>query len=149
MRFRIAQKRREFLPMPKFFPLEKNRDIAKNTVPALAYDGKEEFSAWQERARAKLSELLGLPFERCDDLMSIEWKKEFETFTEIRIRFQSETNYWVPVVLWFPKNAEGPLPAVITLQDIPPECTFRRVGRFTPATKRRFPVVTAISACAR
>lgn len=102
--------------MQGILPLAKNREIAKNTVPSMAYDGKEDFAAWQARARAKLEELLGLPFERCDDQLTIEWKKELEEYTEIRFLFQSETNYFVPAVLRIPNGAEGPLPTVICLQ---------------------------------
>ena len=35
--------------------------LTKNIVPSYRYDYKEDFTAWQKRAKEKLSDLLGLP----------------------------------------------------------------------------------------
>ena len=37
-----------------------NLEIIEKTTPALRYDGKEDFKAWQMKARTKLFELLGM-----------------------------------------------------------------------------------------
>ena len=43
----------------------------------------------------KLNELLGLPFQKCDNHLTIEYTKEEEEFTDIRFYFQSELGYFV------------------------------------------------------
>ena len=35
--------------------------------PLMKFDGSEDLAVWQKKARAKLEELLGLPFNKCDD----------------------------------------------------------------------------------
>lgn len=98
-------------------PHSHNQTIMKNTTPALRYDGKQPFSAWQAEARTKLIELLGLEkFTRCEPLLDIEWEKEDENMTEIRFTFQSEAGYFALCHLCVPKGAKEPLPLVICLQ---------------------------------
>ena len=41
-------------------------EFFRTIKPAFSYDGGEDFFEWQKKARAKLNELLGLPFEECD-----------------------------------------------------------------------------------
>ena len=38
-------------------------EFFRTIKPAFSYDGGEDFFEWQKKARAKLNELLGLPFE--------------------------------------------------------------------------------------
>ncbi len=96
-------------------PLSHILNITENIKPAMAYDGGD-FCQWQQKARQKLTRLLGLPFKKCDDLFSIEYKEKRPEFTEIRFTFQSEEGYFVPCHLLIPDNAKLPLPVVICLQ---------------------------------
>ncbi|MDR1630168.1 MAG: alpha/beta hydrolase family protein [Oscillospiraceae bacterium] len=98
-------------------PHSHNREIMKNTEPALCYDGAKPFARWQNEAREKLTELLGLAkFARCEQLFDVEWEHETETMTETRFTFQSEEGYFVPCHFCVPKGASGPLPLVICVQ---------------------------------
>jgi len=75
-----------------------------------------DFIEWQKNAKAKLTQLLGLPFEYCDDLIRIEFEEQHEDFKEIRFTFQSEEGYFVPCHLLVPNGAQMPLPVVICIQ---------------------------------
>lgn len=86
--------------------------------PSLAFDPeKESLEQWQQTAEAKLKELLGLPYEKCDLLFSKEYEKDLPDFKEIRFTFQSEDGEFAPAVLRLPKNpcCEKP-PVMICLQ---------------------------------
>ena len=67
----------------------------KEIKPSLRYNYELDFSIWQKQAKFKLEELLGLPFEKCDDMFSIISKKEEEEYTKIDFEFQSEKDYFV------------------------------------------------------
>jgi dienelactone hydrolase len=97
-------------------PLAHIREKTAGIVPSMRWDGKENFSAWQSRAKVKLNGLLGLPLQICDDKFNIEYRKNHEGFTETRFVFQSEEGFFVPCHFWAPKNLTGPLPLVICLQ---------------------------------
>ncbi|MBQ8339153.1 MAG: acetylxylan esterase [Clostridia bacterium] len=85
-------------------------------TPAYRYDGKEDFAAWQARAKAQLALRLGMDkFEKCDPQMTVEWKKEQDYGTEVRITFSPEKGYRLPAHLLLPKTTEK-RPAVICLQ---------------------------------
>jgi hypothetical protein len=88
-------------------------ELLKQTVPSMRYDGSMDFKEWQGKARQKLMELLGLPFEQVDSNVLIEYTVEFDEFTEIRFLFQSEKDYYVPCHLLIPKRVS--LPAPLTL----------------------------------
>lgn len=95
-----------------------HHEALKAIKPAMRYDGKGDFAAWQKEARAKLAALLG--YDKItpakDDLFKIEEKQEFDTYTDYRITFQSEEGYFALANLWIPKNATGKVPMVICLQ---------------------------------
>ncbi len=98
-------------------PHKKVTGIMKRITPSMRYDGKEDFTSWQKRAREKLSELLGMQyFEKCDEDFKIEFTEEKEKYTETRFSFQSEEGYYVPCHFLVPKEATKPLPVVICLQ---------------------------------
>ena len=90
-------------------------------TPSMRYDGKEELSAWQSKARAKLTELLG--FSEIEKYaVKPEIEIEYDVYAEdldcreIRFRVQTEENVTVPCHLCIPKDAKGVLPVAITLQ---------------------------------
>lgn len=90
-------------------------------TPSMRYDGKEELSTWQSRARAKLKELLGFG-EIEKYAVKPEIEIEYDVYVEdldcreIRFRVQTEENVTVPCHLCIPKDAKGALPVAITLQ---------------------------------
>ena len=103
-------------------PVIHKLELMKKMTPSMRYDGKEDFYAWQSRARGKLAELLGMDkFEKCDECFELEYKKETEEYTEYRFTVQSEEGYFFPSVLRVPKcsserSENGKLPLMICLQ---------------------------------
>ncbi len=94
-----------------------NNNIMRMIKPSLCYDGNEDIEVWQNRARVKLSELLGMDkFTECDPEFNIEYKKDIGDAIEIRFTFKSEENYHVPCHLLIPKGKAEKLPVVICLQ---------------------------------
>ena len=95
-----------------------HHSILKGMSPALRYDGKGDFAAWQKMARERLVKLVGLDkiTPAKDDAFTIESVTDCDTYTDYRIIFQSEENYFVPCNLWVPKGKEGKIPMVICLQ---------------------------------
>lgn len=92
--------------------------LLREIKPAYRYDGKEDFSVWQNRARSRLVSLLGIDklVPANDDCFTIEYENDCDTFTDYRITFQSEEGYHVLCSLWVPKNKPGKIPMVICLQ---------------------------------
>jgi len=86
------------------------------TSPSMHFDGSQALKAWQKEAREKLTELLGLPLEGCEDCFTVTETLETDTYREIRFEFQSEPGYFIPGHLLIPKDAQLPLPGVICLQ---------------------------------
>ncbi len=82
--------------------------------PEMAFEPeKEELREWQQRAGEKLTELLGLPYKKCDSLFSAEYEEDHGDFKEIRFVFQSEEGEFVPCHLWIPKKSEYKKPPVM------------------------------------
>ena len=46
-------------------PQVRHLNLMKEIKPAYRYQEGEDFAAWQEKARARLAEVLGLPLTRC------------------------------------------------------------------------------------
>lgn len=86
--------------------------------PSFRYDGKESFKNWQKRAENRLISLMGYNkiIPASNDLFTIEYKKQYDTFTEYRFTFQSENGYFVPSYLLVPNVAKEKLPLVVCLQ---------------------------------
>jgi len=92
-------------------------NFIEKRVPEMRYDGKEDFSEWQKRARAKLWELLGLDMiTACDLDFLVESKTETDEYYEIRFSFQSEEGYYAPAVVRIPKGLKGKIAPMICLQ---------------------------------
>ena len=49
-----------FQEMISMTPYENIKNIVANKVPSMRWDGSEPITEWQEKARAKLAELVGL-----------------------------------------------------------------------------------------
>lgn len=98
----------------KFTEIEKLEKL----TPEMVFDPeKEKFEEWQKRAEEKLSELLGLPYNKCEAKLEIEFEKQHDGFREIRFVFQSEENEFVPCHLWIPDGvSDKKIPVMICLQ---------------------------------
>lgn len=88
----------------------------QNQKPLMAFDENVDYQEWRERAKEKLEDLLGLPFEKCDDDFQIQCESDEEGYHRIDFEFQSEKEYYVSCNLLIPSGACKPLPTVICLQ---------------------------------
>ena len=95
-----------------------NLEIIENIHPEMRYDGKEDFKAWQAKARAKLEELLGMKNLRKSENnnFNLEYVKEEAEYTEYRFTLESEPGYIFPSVMRVPKGVEGKIPVILCLQ---------------------------------
>ncbi|MBQ7386717.1 MAG: acetylxylan esterase [Clostridia bacterium] len=92
-------------------------NLLKATTPALRYDGKTDFAAWQSEARAKLAELLGLHNIKKpeSDGFNMEWVKETDEYIDYRFTITSEVGYYLPIRLRMPKGVKAPMPLLVCL----------------------------------
>lgn len=98
-------------------PAEKEAILIQNITPSYRIKDGESLAHWQEKARKKLSELLGLDrFEDCETVVSVEYDEERADFREIRFKVQTERDLFVPCHLLLPKENTGDLPLMICLQ---------------------------------
>jgi len=99
-------------------PLVSHKILMERMTPKMRMQPGEDFTAWQERAREKLGEILGYPFEKGEqDNFHIEWTRTDDPrFDEIRFVFDSEEEATVPCHLLMPKNAPANLPLMICVQ---------------------------------
>ncbi|MBQ8526685.1 MAG: hypothetical protein IJ460_08230 [Clostridia bacterium] len=94
---------------------EYNKERIETVKPSMSYAG-EDFDAWRQSSREKLSQLLGLDkFSKTEPKTEIEYEKKVEGATEIRFTFQSEDGYRVPCHLLLPDGIVNP-PVMICLQ---------------------------------
>ena len=98
-------------------PYEKEQERLRATERGMAYRGDEPLADWQKKAREKLAELLGLPYERCDPRFQVEYRDETGDFYETRFTFQCEEGCFAPAHFLTPKKkaCEKP-PVMICLQ---------------------------------
>ncbi len=91
--------------------------LTKNIIPSYRYDYKEDFTAWQKRAKEKLNDLLGLPLTMpSEDKYTV--TEEYEKFglSFMKFTFQSEEGYFVPCCMVKKPDLKGKAPLVICLQ---------------------------------
>ena len=102
---------------PNFIPLTKEQERLRAAERGMAYRGDEPLADWQQKAREKLTQLLGLPYERCDPRFQVEYRDETEDFYETRFTFQCEEGCFAPAHFLTPKKktCEKP-PVMICLQ---------------------------------
>jgi len=98
-------------------PRVKHQQMMQEIIPSMRWQEGEDVAAWQEKARAKLREVLGLPFASKAENFRIEWTKEDDPkWNEIRFAFESEPGQDVVCHLVLPKAYEGKLPLAICMQ---------------------------------
>ena len=102
----------------KTLPWQYNLKLIEAINPEMRYDGKEDFSLWQTRARAKLAELLGMDNlnKSADNKFAIEYVKDEGEYTEYRFTLESEEGYSFPSVMRVPKGVKSPMPLAVCLQ---------------------------------
>lgn len=102
--------------MKDTLPIEHELEILHNIPISMEIKPDENLGEWQKKAREKLRELIGLDkYSKTEDIFIEESRTEHENFTEIRFRFQSEKDYFVPCIFCVPKGGENP-PVMICLQ---------------------------------
>ncbi len=94
---------------PKSFLMK----LSDSIKPSLRYDGSVSVEEWQNTARQKLVELLGLRYMlKCDYDFEIEEIKKYDGFTQKRFTFQSEPGYYVVCYIRIPDGAEKIAPMI-------------------------------------
>ena len=61
-------------------------------------------------------ELLGLPFELCEDMFEVDAEVDCGKYMRTDFTFQSEEGYFVPGSFLIPKGVKHPLPLAICIQ---------------------------------
>ena len=104
--------------MIPILPWKYNLQRIEGMTPSLRYDKKRPFAAWQEEARAKLAELLGMHniHKPQNPAFCVEYVKEGEAYTEYRFTVESEPGYHFPCVMLVPNGVTTPAPTVLCLQ---------------------------------
>ena len=98
-------------------PSSLHAKLADEKIPKLSFDPEKDFDEQQRAVRERLLSLLKMPSKQTDPIPLIEWEDETDpAFDEIRFRFESEPDLFVPAHLVLPKNRDGKLPIVICLQ---------------------------------
>ena len=97
---------------------DREMTVLNGTAPSMVFDSEaESLAQWQERASAKLMELLCLPRTECEREFNIEFTEKHEGFTEIRFTFQCEEGEYAPCHIWLPDGkTEDKPPVMICLQ---------------------------------
>ena len=91
--------------------------LMKQVQPAYRRGADEPLEAWQEKARARLGELLGMArMTPTEPDFRIEWTQQKDGYTETRFLFQSEPETDVCCHLLVPDGAAGKLPFIVCLQ---------------------------------
>ncbi len=89
--------------------------LTENIKPELAYTDAVSLDIWQNQAREKLRDLLGLPLPNCELEFEVLEEKECKTYKKVSFQFQSEPGYYVPCTLLIP-NGIKKTKVVICLQ---------------------------------
>ncbi len=93
---------------------EYNRERIRQCRASMAYNG--DISLWQSKARAKLTELLGINnLVKAEPKIIVDYSSVSEEYKEIRFSFESEVGYRVPCHLLLP-NGKEKSPVMICLQ---------------------------------
>ena len=87
-----------------------------DTKPLLAFDESKDFLAQKERITKKLIQLLGDMPEKAELNPVVEYQKEFEKYTEYRIRFTVEVAVQAVCLLCIPRTGKTKYPLAICLQ---------------------------------
>ena len=98
-----------------------HRRLAADLVPRLTFSGGD-VGAWRERARTKITELIGLPQltraqgSRTSPAIRSHWRQSDRLGTIEKLSFESEPGSDLVGYLCLPEQGEPPYPTVICLQ---------------------------------
>ena len=90
--------------------------LMQSVTPDMRWQEGEDVAAWQQKARAKLREVLGMDKMGKACSFRVEWTKEEAQWTETRFILETEPGMELPCHLVLPKNAQGKLPLAICMQ---------------------------------
>ena len=90
--------------------------LMQSVTPDMRWQEGEDVAAWQQKARAKLREVLGMDKMGKACSFRVEWTKEETQWTETRFILETEPGMELPCHLVLPKNAQGKLPLAICMQ---------------------------------
>ena len=101
-----------------FLSTEKHKELLKNVVPALRWNGEEPLEKHREACEKKLKALLGIDtFEKCEDELQIIGEGEIGGNRHIHFVVQTEKDYFVNCHLLLPKDKTAePLPLCVALE---------------------------------
>ena len=107
--------------MDRPYVLNPHFDLAANEKPLFGFDPAADLDAQKKRMSDKLAELMGVPEKRTSPEPVIDFVSDADPrFDEIRFRFESEPNFFVPAHMLLPKgvwkSGVKKLPTVICLQ---------------------------------
>ncbi len=92
------------------------RLLRQRTLP-LSYSPDKSFEEQRAAIEERFRELAAIPEKRTEPVPLIEFvNNDDERFDEIRFRFESEPDFFVPAHMLLPKHYEGKLPVMICLQ---------------------------------
>ena len=91
-------------------------DLLIQQKKKLAFDEKGDFFVQQKQIKEKLTELLGEMPERVPLNPVVEYKEEYDTYTEYRISFDVEKGVQALCLLCIPKLGKEKYPLVICMQ---------------------------------
>lgn len=76
----------------------------------------QEFEAWSQALRARVTELLGgFPAEKVDLDLEVVERWEFETHRMEKVVYRTDVDVWVPAYILYPRKGAGPFPGVVAL----------------------------------
>jgi dienelactone hydrolase len=103
--------------MPDYSPSIYHRLLLDAAPPSLTFKVGDDFFAWREALRRKLTELLGLPSKRPVPLnVRSFWKREVPDGSIEKIQFTAEPGADVPAYVCLPKSGVAPQTWAICVQ---------------------------------
>lgn len=102
--------------MQTFHSHEYIRQQAATRMPQLQFTVHEPFEAWYAKAKEKLTELLMLPLQSCEDDFQVVGQQQREGYTQTDFIFQTEPGYYVSASFLLPDGITGPNATAICLQ---------------------------------
>jgi len=92
------------------------RQQAAGIAPEMGFNTHEPFEAWHAKAKEKLTELLMLPLQSCEDDFQVTGQRQCDGYTQTDFLFQTEPGYYVSASFLLPDGITGPNATAICLQ---------------------------------